>query len=175
MSSPSQKIPVQVRLATQADVDDLVRINDEAFRPGIISRLLYPNGMPDDAKAKMAAGLAEVIDEVRPGPGASHSSEPKAHENYVVVAEIIPQDEQAKPEVIAFARFEVWRKPRSETEWKAADPLSSPMAEGANNELAEAFMGGIREMRLRNMKGDPSICEYFASYCSSGNPQWACD
>ncbi|KAB5518085.1 N-acetyltransferase-like protein [Coniochaeta sp. 2T2.1] len=158
MSSPSQKIPVRVRLATRSDIEDLVRINDEAFSPGIISQLLYPTGMPDDAKTKMAADLAEVIDAAGTGANANHSSEPKAYENYVVVAEIVSQEEQSKPETVAFARFEVWRKPRSETEWKAAESLSSMKAEGANNELMDVFMGGVHEMRLRNMKGDPGIC-----------------
>jgi hypothetical protein len=122
-----------------------------------MNKLLYPDGMSDQAKSKFAATLAKIVEDAE--AGSSDDSEPKAYESFLAVAETVPEHNQSGPEVIAFAWWETWRQSRSEQEWNVTEPVSAYSAEGANDEIMEAFIGGIRAMRRRNMRGDPGICK----------------
>ena len=159
MAAQGQKSPIQVREATRADIDDVVRINVDAFSPGIMNRLMYPTGMSDDARSKLASTMVKIVEDAETGAG--DSSKPKASESFLLVAETGSAGEgDARPEVVAFARWDVWRELRSEQQWNVVEPVSEYTAEGANDEIMEAFLGGIRGMRRRNMRGDPGICKY---------------
>lgn len=165
MVDQEPRVPIRVRKGTRADISDVVRINVEAFSPGIMNRLLYPNGMSDEGKSKFAATLTKIVEDAE--AGSSDESKPRAHESFLAVAETVGDDAQSRPEVIAFAWWEIWRGPRSEGEWNVTEPVSAYSAEGANDEIMEAFIGGIRAMRRRNMRGDPGVCTWFASYVPS--------
>lgn len=157
MASQKQQIPIHVRKGTRADIDNVVRINVDAFGPGIMNKLLYPNGMSDEGKSKFAATMAKIIEDAE--AVSSSNSKLKAYESFLAVAETVPDGEQSSPEVIAFAWWEIWREPRSVEEWHVTEPVSAYSAQGANDEVMEAFIGGIRAMRRRNMRGDPGMCK----------------
>ena len=160
MASPTQRLPIRIRKGTRADIDDVVRVENAAFGPGIMSRLMYPNGLSDDSRAKAAASLAKIFDDADVREQGSVSSKPKENESFLVVAETVPEGDESRPEVIAFARWDIWREPRKEEEWNVVEPVSAYTSEGANDEFVEAFLGGIHAMRRRNMKGDPALCKH---------------
>lgn len=157
MASPSQQIPIRVRKATRADIDDVVRVYVDAFGPGVMDKLMYPNGMSEEAKSKLAAPMTETVDNAVASGG--DVSKAKAKETFLHVAEADFSEGRSNPEVIAFAWWDIWREPRLEEEWSAPDPPVPSTADGANKEVLEAFMGGIHDMRRRNMRGDPAICK----------------
>lgn len=157
MADLNPRLPIQVRKATRADIDNIVRINVDAFSPGIMTQLMYPTGMSDDAKSKYRAGVTKLIEEDE--ANEIDNSKPKPKEAFIVVAETVPGELQTSPEVIAYASWGIWREPRKEEEWNVVEPVSAYTAEGANDDFMEAFMGGIHTLRRRNMKGDPGICK----------------
>jgi hypothetical protein len=157
MASQSRQIPIRVRKATRADIDDIVRVNVDAFGPGVMNKLMYPHGMSDYAKSKFASSMIKIVDDAE--ASASDDSKPKAKQSFLLVAEIDSAEERSSPEVIAFAWWDVWREPRLEDEWNVPEPVSTDPAEGANDEIMEVFIGGIRAMRRRNMRGDPGVCK----------------
>ncbi|OIW34153.1 N-acetyltransferase-like protein [Coniochaeta ligniaria NRRL 30616] len=158
MAGQNQRIPIRVRKGTRADINDVVRINVDAFGPGIMNKLLYPNGMSEEGQSKFAATMAKIVEDAE--VGSSDDSKPKSYESFLAVAETVADEDQSTPapEVIAFAWWETWREPRSEEEWDVSEPVSAYSTEGANDEIMEAFIGGIRAMRRRNTRGDPGTC-----------------
>jgi hypothetical protein len=161
MATPSQKI--RVRKATRADIGHVVRIHEEAFNPGIMNRLLYPNGMTEDVKSKLAAGVAKTFDDAE-AVNDGNRSKPKPTETFVMIAEIVPEAGQpgAEPDVIAFATWTIRRESLPEAEWNVPPPMTvERWGEGARLDVVEDFMGGIHAMRRRRMKGDPAMCKHF--------------
>jgi len=160
MAAQSQQSTIRVRQAARADIDDVVRIHVDAFSPGVMNRLMYPTGMSDDARSKLASTMVKIVEDAETG-ASDNNSKPKANESFLLVAETGSVGEgDPRPEVVAFAWWDIWREPRLEEQWNVAQPVSAYTAEGANDEIMEAFIGGIRDMRRRNMRGDPGICEY---------------
>jgi hypothetical protein len=166
MSGQSQQTVIRIRKATRADIDDVVRIQADAFAPGIMNRLMYPNGMSEEARSKYGASSLKIVEESEARDAGTFSG-PEDPESFLFVAEATPTDEQSRPEIIAFAHWEVYRKPRTEEEWNVREPADSYTSEGVNTEVMVAFIGGIREMRRQNMRGDPSICKLAPVQCVS--------
>lgn len=165
MASLSQKPQISVRKATRADIDDVVRIYADAFGPGVMDKLMYPNGMTHEAKSKLTTSMIKTVDEAE--ASGRDDSKPKAKESFLIVAEIDRSEGQCSPEVIAFAWWTVWREPRPEEEWNVPDSPAAYTDEGVNAEVKGAFIGGIHDMRRRNMRGDPGICKCGASCTAS--------
>jgi hypothetical protein len=136
-----------------------------------MNKLMFPNGTSDSSKAKFVASMTKIVDDAEQN-ASSEDSKARASESFLLVAETGPTEDHPGGEVIAFASWDVWREPRTEEQWNVAEPLSSYTSEGANDEVVEAFLGGIRAMRRRNMRGDPSICE--SSYQTLSTPCFVC-
>ncbi len=61
-------------------------------------------------------------------------------------------------EIIAFARWDMYKSERPESEWKKQE--TREWDEGTNVKAANAFMFGIIEKRQRVMGGKAHCCEY---------------
>lgn len=145
---------LRIRPATVADVDTIVDLHNDSFGPGIMNRLMYPNGISAESDAKFAASLTKMLE--TPPTRASGDVQ-------IWLAELA--DQGAEPEVIAFAMWTVFGEERPEDEWHVVSSLGSP---GGDTDVAiyDEFIGGLHEMRTKWMRGEPALCEYYSAPCT---------
>lgn len=151
---------LRIRSATPSDIDAIVRIQNDAFGPGIMNRLMYPSGPSDAEKAKFATSLHQLIQAPAGKVDGKFTSE--LGEAYLIVAQLIDSDE-----VIAFGIWNLFREPRSVEEWNVHVPMTGE--EGTNVEILEDFIGGLHAMRRKWMKGEPGLREFLLRpFCPAG-------
>jgi hypothetical protein len=158
-----------VRPATPADVPDIVRIHFAAFAGSPMWHLLYPDGITDAVRD----GFSKIFfpADVAPGPG----TDPSSAEQITMVAELVPsqtpagaaasgaqgQDKnstvnEAKGQIVGYAKWEVVRLARTEEKWNVDEPPQD-RGKGVDKEVFEAFIGDLKRMRRRWTKGDPHL------------------
>ncbi|KAJ4396189.1 hypothetical protein N0V93_000408 [Gnomoniopsis smithogilvyi] len=143
---------LQIRPATPSDVPELVRIHFDAFGPGVMDRLMHPDGGSASARANFGNSFF-------PQPKAA--SEPSLVEHITMVAELVPAAKQGngQPEIIAFGKWKLVKKPLPEAEWSAKEePLTvAQLGEGSDPAVYNVFLGGLHELRKKWMRGDPAL------------------
>jgi len=150
MADPKPRL--RIREAVPADATALAEIQFSAFGPDIINRLLFPNGVTEDALAKSASWLFTP-------PDAKQSSE-----RLLTVAELVPEDGPADGpgEIVAFAKWSLRRQPAPEEEWNVEPPVMTPsmIGEGADLEAYKWFHGTLHRRFREIGRGDPMLCEW---------------
>lgn len=94
-----------------APVRAMVDIYYDDFGPDVINQLLFPDGVTQAARDKFSLGLfPPAVPGAKPGPETSY-----------MVAELLPQGvpEEGPGDVVAFAKWVLYREPRPEEEWNA--------------------------------------------------------
>ena len=155
--SPTQnsKPRIRVREATPADVDAIVTINYDAFGVDIMNDLMYPHGVDEFARSGFGARIFKAPDD--------------KGQAIVMVAELLPEgttngtdEENASGEIVAFAKWLLYREPRTEEEWRT--PLQKletqeTLGENCNVEVFNDFIGGMNRRRAEHSRGDPALCK----------------
>ncbi len=152
---------LRIREATPADVDRLVDLFFAAFSSDPANKLMYPEGDSASAREKFASRMLSPNTAAITGPGRGPNGQhPKAAEILVVVAELTAthEPEGKGGEIVAFSRW-MWNKERREDwDWDYFQDLTvESMGEGANLEVANAFIGGLKELERKHARGDPNI------------------
>lgn len=159
MSSTEAPAPrLRIRRATPDDAGAIAKIHFEAFGPGVMNKLMHPNGVSDDARAKFAGGIFPP-----PDKAADTSAEV-----IVVVAELLAEGSQADggtqepPAVVAFAKWKLFREAQPREEWEGGhhEMTEEQLGEGANAAVYNEFIGGLHRMKARWVKGDPHLREF---------------
>lgn len=125
-----------------------------------MNELMYPDGGSADARAKFGASLFPPR---KGGSGDEDLSGPAASESIPLVAELLPaeDDKDARPVVVAQAKWTVVREPLPDEVWDVQEVMTDEMmGEGASAAVYNAFIGGMHVFRQKWQKGDPHLCEY---------------
>ncbi|KAI3399569.1 hypothetical protein diail_6208 [Diaporthe ilicicola] len=152
MSSTTTPNPrLRIRRATPDDAGTIAKIHFEAFGPGVMNRLMYPDGVSESARANFAGSIF-------PPPGETDPSV----EVIVMVAELLPEGGEADgaqdPVVVAFAKWKLVKEAQPREKWEGHYEMSDEeLGVGSNAAVYNAFIGGMHEMRQRWMKGDPCL------------------
>jgi hypothetical protein len=139
---------IRVRRATPADTPDIVRIHFAAFETSPMDRLLYPGGKTDEVRQGFAKQFAQP------------AIPPPAHEGEIVtmVAELLAAQDGGgeKAQVIAFAKWIMYRVERTEEQWNIVPPPSTAetRGKGVDYGVFDAFIGDLGRMRRSWTKGD---------------------
>lgn len=154
---------IRVRDATPADVETMVDIHFAAFGKSVMTRLMFPAGVSEDARAKFAASFFP------PAPaGDGAEPRPKNGQTLICVAEYLPEDGTADGagEIVAFAKWTLYAEPRTEEEWKAdaRKPTVEMYGEGVDLAAVDTFLGEFSRRRAEYAKDEPTFCKGFASW-----------
>lgn len=145
---------IRVRKATPADKDAISDIHFDAFDDNVMSQLMYPNGPSDDSKAKFRARLF---------PDSPPKDDAKNGEGFLYVAELLPEDGPAdgSGEVVAMAKWTLYREQRPEEEWKTEEFTATRdmFGEGAELDVVNAFIGEMHRVQRDLAKGEASLCK----------------
>lgn len=161
---PSTEAPaprLRIRRATPDDAGTIARIHFEAFGPGVMNKLMHPNGVTEDARAKFAGSVFPPADK------AANTST----EVIVMVAELLAEGSEADgathgppATIVAFAKWKLVREPLPREEWEGHGEMTEEeLGEGADAAVYNEFIGGLHRMKQRWVKGDPCLRELFSS------------
>jgi len=128
-------MPLLLRMAVEADIDQILDIQYEANDSDPWHQTLFPNGI-STATRNMTREHARTAMQTDP------------HTHYVVVV-----DTDLNDEIIAFAKWMIYKQERPESEWNKADTRKWP--EDTNLEAISAFFGPLLEKRRKYMAGSP--------------------
>ena len=121
--------------AVEADLERIVEILFEAFAPDPLTQIMFPRGGEDpEAKNK-----------------ALEQNRKDFHNPVITYMKIVDTD--LNDEVIAFAKWYIYKEARPESEWKK--PEVRDYGEGANQEAIDAFFGQLTEKRWKHLEGKP--------------------
>ncbi|KAM7194032.1 hypothetical protein V8F20_008128 [Naviculisporaceae sp. PSN 640] len=151
MGSITPNARIRLRDPTPADLPIMADIHFNAFGTNVMGKLLSPGGVTEAQKQRFAAQLY-------PPP------EPTIENGEVIfkVAELFPEgvsDDAAPGEVIAWAKWELYRHPRTEEQWNVEVPFQTleSLGEGSNPEVHNAFLRALHIKRRDLAKGDPVL------------------
>ncbi|KAK3945212.1 hypothetical protein QBC46DRAFT_277620 [Diplogelasinospora grovesii] len=138
---------IRIRDAVPADAGAITEINYAAFGPDIMDKLMYPNGVSDNARRKFESGLF----------APKHPS--AKGETIIKVAELLPVSDNDGPgEVVAFSKWVLYREPRPEAEWNVEHlDTAETLGEGVNVDVYNNFFGAMHRKRRQWAKGDPVL------------------
>ncbi|KAK0730199.1 hypothetical protein B0H67DRAFT_475633 [Lasiosphaeris hirsuta] len=146
----SVKPRIRVREATPADVPAMVDIHYDAFGPDVINQLLFPGGVTQDARDKLSLTFfPPAVPGAKPGPETTY-----------MVAELLPEGvpDGGPGEVVAFAKWVLFREQRPEEEWNTPRVVTAEMlGEGSNPEVFNSFIGAMHMAKVEQAKGDPYL------------------
>lgn len=156
MSSTEGPAPrLRIRRATPDDAGTIARIHFEAFGPGVMNKLMHPDGVSDDARNKFAGGIF---------PPPDKAADPSV-EVIVMVAELLAEGSEADggthdPVIVAYAKWKLAREAQPRKEWESVHEMTQEqLGEGANAAVYNHFIGGLNRMKQRWVKGDPCLRE----------------
>lgn len=154
MSTGAPAPRLRIRRATPDDAGTIAKIHFEAFGPGVMNKLMHPDGGSEDARAKFAGSIF---------PPPDKAADPST-EVIVMVAELLAEGSQADggqdPVIVAFAKWKLVREPQPREAWENRhDMTAEELGEGANAAVYNKFIGGLHEMKNRWVKGDPCLRE----------------
>lgn len=157
MASVNPNAQIRIRDPTPADLSVMTDIHFDAFGTNVMGKLLSPGGVTAEQKKRFAANLLPL-----PEPTIENG------EVILKVAELFPEgtsDDAAAGEVIAFAKWELYRHPRTEEQWNVDIPLQTfeTLGEGSNPEVHNAFLRVLHIMRRDLAKGNPVLSKQSAA------------
>lgn len=130
-------MPLQLAAAAIEDVERIVDIESAAFAPSTLTQVLFPRGSSPDQKLKSKERMLREWKE-----------DASMRLIKVVDSEI--------GEIIAFAKWNIYRTERPESEWKKRP--AREWGDGSNKEACRLFFGAIDESRQR-IRGKAHCCE----------------
>ena len=139
-------MPLVVEKAEERDIPRLLDILYAAFHDDPWDRIMFPQIPPPEARMPTTKRLQHDI-----------SVDPTAFFLKVI-------DTERNNEIIAFARWNIYRNERPESEWKVAPPRE--WDEGTNVDAANEFINAIRQKRQKIMAGKPHLCTLALTYFS---------
>lgn len=155
MSSTGAPAPrVRIRRATPNDARAIAKVHFEAFGPGVMNRLMHPDGVSDDVRVKFAGSIFP--------PTEKAAEEQPSAEVIVMVAEL--EEDGRDPAIVAFAKWKLVRDERPQEEWEkeGEEPMTEEqLGQGANAAVYNTFINGLHQMKKRWVKGEPHIREFF--------------
>ncbi|KAK4240437.1 hypothetical protein C8A03DRAFT_42051 [Achaetomium macrosporum] len=141
---------IRVREGTATDVDAIVDIYCAAFSDNVMDQLMYPGGVSEDTRRKFAAKVLP-----------RSTSEGGKEESFLCVAEYLPVGSpgDAPGEVVAFAKWALYREPRTEEEWKADEfkATTDTHGEGCDPSVINAFIGEMTRKQRDHAKGEAAL------------------
>ncbi|KAL2264247.1 hypothetical protein VTK26DRAFT_9023 [Humicola hyalothermophila] len=151
----ASKHRISVRAATPADVDAISDVNFAAFDDNVMNKLMYPNGITDELREKNRERfMPALVKDDKP-------EDKKKGQELLYVAEYWPPNSPADApgEIIAMAKWTLYREPRTEEEWKADDfkATAERFGQGSNLAFIDAFIGGLNSKTQSHVKGDPHL------------------
>ena len=131
-------MPLVVEKTEEQDIPRLLDILYAAFHDDPWDQIMFPRVPPPEARM---ASTKRWQHEISVDP---HTS----------VIKVVDTDQN--DEIIAFARWHIYRTERPESEWKDARPRE--WDEGTNIDAANAFLHAVRQKRQKIMAGKPHFC-----------------
>ena len=132
-------MPLTIEKAQEADIPRLLDIMYTAFHDDPWNRIMFLHTPPPE---KRGVSTARWRNEISVDPQISFIKAVDTDIN----------------EIVAFARWHVYRTERPESEWKGTEPRS--WDEGTNVEAANEFFNKVHEKREKVMSGNPHCCGY---------------
>lgn len=132
-------MPLLLEKAREEDIPRLLDIMYAAFHGDPWERVMFPQVPPPDARdASTERWRNEILNEHR-----------------ITVLKVVDAD--SNHEIIAFARWHIYKSERPDSEWKGE--ARREWDEGTNVEAANTFFDGIRQRRQKVMAGRPHCRE----------------
>ncbi|KAK3335942.1 hypothetical protein B0T19DRAFT_436759 [Cercophora scortea] len=154
MTTPAPKPRIRIREATRADLSEILDVHFEAFGPDPMNQLMYPAGVTENAREMFGHSLF-------PPESEAAADENKHGETRIFVAELLADDtaDDVPVEIVAYAKWQIFRHERPETEWNVEDPpmTTEILGEGVDAEVYNAFLGGMHRVRKTHSRGDASV------------------
>ncbi|KAK2615479.1 hypothetical protein N8I77_002229 [Diaporthe amygdali] len=152
MSTKVSAPRLRIRRATPNDAGTIAKIHFEAFGPGVMNRLIHPDGVSDSARANFAGAIF---------PPPEKAADPFT-EVIVMVAELLPEgnedDGGLNPVIIAFAKWKLVKEALPREKWDGHYEMTDEeLGEGSNAAVYNEFIGGLHQMKQRCIKGDPCL------------------
>jgi hypothetical protein len=145
---------LRIRRGTPEDAAACAQIHFEAFGPGVMGRLLNPNGVSEETRARFAGTIFPPA-----GTGAEQSR--SAPEVIVMVAELV-DDEGGDPVMVAYSKWTLVREQQPREEWEKDSEkqmTAEQLGPGTNVAVYNEFLGGLQRMSSKWMKGEPRLRE----------------
>ncbi|KAK3694511.1 N-acetyltransferase-like protein [Podospora appendiculata] len=153
MTRPTSKPRIRIREATRADLSALLDVHFEAFDSDPMNQLMYPAGVTENARELFGQSLFP--------PESDTVDENKHGETRIFVAELLADDtaDEVPVEIVAYAKWQIFRHGRPEAEWNTDDPpmTTEMLGEGVDADVYNAFLGGMHRVRKQHSRGDASV------------------
>ncbi|ROV96295.1 hypothetical protein VMCG_07733 [Cytospora schulzeri] len=119
--TPNQRL--RIRRASPADGSAIANIKSEAFGPGVMYKLMHPDGGSETARTNFAKKYF---------PSPEHTVDPSV-EIIVMVAELLSGQERRDPEIVAFAKWRLVKEPLPKEKWDVDYKITDEeIGEGSN-------------------------------------------
>ncbi|MCJ1377857.1 hypothetical protein MMC17_000953 [Xylographa soralifera] len=128
-------MPLVLQPLVEADMERAMEIQDRAFSTELWDQIMFPNGINATVKAIMVGRARKDF-----------------HNPNTVFMKVVDTDHDN--EMIAFARWYIYRQERPESEWNKPRERRD-FGPDANNEALNEFMGILDEKRMKHMAGEP--------------------
>ncbi|KAL8376009.1 hypothetical protein RB595_007221 [Gaeumannomyces hyphopodioides] len=142
---------MRLRPARPEEREDIARAHFDAFGLSPMASLLQgPGGLTEQVVRGFASDLF---------PGPDHDEAAKG-ERLITVAEFVAEDDgsgqQQQPELVAFAKWIIYRHERTEAQWDVAEPaVAKEEPDGSCAVVMDAFIGDLRRRARALVKGEP--------------------
>ncbi|KAK4193216.1 hypothetical protein QBC35DRAFT_99517 [Podospora australis] len=142
---------VRVREAVPADVDDIIHIHYSAFDDDVMNELMHPGGATEESRKKFGERVFPKED--------TSADAAKKGKDMLYVAEYFPEGEGTPGQVIAFAKWTLYKEPRAEEDWKNENfvPTAENFGTTANLSVIDAFIGELHRKQRDCAKGEAGL------------------
>lgn len=128
-------MPLILQEVLEGDLDKVVDVRTRAFAGDPWNEIMFPSGVAFTSKTALVERERKLFNSP----------------NTVFVKVL---DTERENELVAFARWYIFRHERPESEWNKG-PETTDWGSGANVDAIEAFMGELHEKRKKHMTGTP--------------------
>ena len=132
-------MPLVVEKAQEEDIPQLLDIFYAAFHDDPWDLIMFPQVPPPEARTAATNRWRKEI-----------STHP-----HITFLKVVDTDDDG--EIIAFARWHVYRAERSKRDWQ--DMTRRDWDEGTNVDAANEFLDAVRRKRQKVMRGQPHCCK----------------
>ncbi len=139
MAQSGQNMPLLLEKAVEADIERMIEIMYAAMSEDPWDRIIYPKTPRPDERTK---SIERWTNEMLTNPSSS-------------IMKIVDTNLN---EIIAFARWYIYKSERPESEWKKREERE--WDEGTNVKAGNIFLSAMIETRQRVMGGKAHCCEF---------------
>ncbi|KAL8345508.1 hypothetical protein RB601_005519 [Gaeumannomyces tritici] len=151
---------MRLRPARPEESVAIARVHFDAFGSSPMASLLHggPGGVSEQTVRDFASDLF---------PGPDHDEAAKG-ERLLTVAEFVPegdgdggeqQQQQQQPELVAFAKWTIYRRERTAAQWDVEEPAAAEEEAGGSSSavVLDAFIGDLHRTARALAKGEPHM------------------